>query len=73
MGVDLINRLVYDALINARIKDIDTVISHVKEYLEGRVTEGVNEEDIEREVINCIENTIPQWIRLGIIEKNVLS
>lgn len=71
--VDLIGRLVYDALLNLGIKDIEHILSHVKKYLEDRLVKEIKEEEISQRVTNYIENTIPQWVRLGILDKNILD
>ena len=66
--VDIIKRLVYDALVNEGLKDLDSIISYVIKYTNEH--EGVNftKGEIEEEISHCIEEDMVQWERLGIID-----
>ncbi|WP_461833339.1 class I SAM-dependent methyltransferase [Desulfothermus sp.] len=72
IAVNLIERLVYDVIVNREIKDVEEIVSCVyNNLIEVANIEKQKKEDIEKDVLNCIENTVPQWTRMGIIELNL--
>ncbi len=67
---NLVQRLVYDAVVGEEFSDVDSIISHVITYSNQNVL-NLKEEDLEdfcrREVTRCIEEDIPIWEKLGML------
>lgn len=65
--VDIIIRLVYDAIANENLKDLDQIISHVLKFTENH---GINvtREEINSKISHWIENNVPLWERLYIMD-----
>ncbi len=62
----IIQRLVYDAILNEDLKDIDKIISHVKTYT-SKFRIELSEEEIDKTITTTIEKDLPQWERIGIL------
>ena len=71
--VDIIKRLVYDAVVNEDFNDIEKVKEHVIGYLEedieksleGKGKQNLDEKFIDETISLCIEEDFPFWERLG--------
>ncbi len=72
MNVNIIKRLVYDAIINEEKDDINDILLHVKLFLKNRsinwkaFDENKSKDEIlNKEISECIEKFFPFWEKVG--------
>ncbi len=68
---NILQRLVYDAVVGEDIKELDSIVSHVLKYLDTKLLNSKEGESTEqfcsREISKCIDEDIPRWERLGML------